>query len=296
VEDRAPGDNPPRGAIINYYLETKAKEDLVLEVLDEAGKLVRRFSSKKQEPEIAETDPDAPGHVYKPTVLSNEPGMQRVTWDLTATGPKLIPGAKNDAGLPHHGPLVLPGTYSLRLNVDGKVLTSSVEVRLDPRVKTTGDELRERYRLGMEIFTEIGRLADTVLELRSAREQLKERIEAAKKWPKTEDWAKQARSLVERLDVLEEKLHNPRAAVTYDILAQKGGAKLYSQLVPLYQTVLEADGPLTVGILQTFTDRVKDLRALELEWLELRRGEVARMNQRARELQVPAVILPETAR
>jgi photosystem II stability/assembly factor-like uncharacterized protein len=291
VEDRQTGDNPPHGAIIHYYLERKPKEDLVLEIFDETGKSVHRFTSKKEEGE-KETDPDAPSHVYKPTVLPTEPGVQRVAWDLHFLGPKIIPAAKNDAGIPHEGPLVLPGTYTLRLHVDGKVLTGTVEVHMDPRVKSSAEELRERHRLAMQLFAEIGRLVETVLEVRSVRAQLKHRLEHLPKQPGTESWGKLAKELLERLDVLENKLHNPRAAVTYDILAEKGGAKLYSQLVPLYNVVNESDGPITQGMREVFADHVKEMRALEQQWQEMRRGEVAGLNERARTLELPILILP----
>ena len=39
------GQNPPDGAIINYYLRSPARSPIVLEITDAAGKLVRRFSS-----------------------------------------------------------------------------------------------------------------------------------------------------------------------------------------------------------------------------------------------------------
>ena len=54
--------------------------------------------------------------------------------------------------------------------------------------------------------------------------------------------------MIAKLDALEARLHNPRAKVTYDILAMKGGAQLYSNLGWLYGSVLEGDGPPTQGM------------------------------------------------
>ena len=137
-EDRIPGENPPKGAIVNYHLEKKPKDELVLEIFDEAGKRVRKLTSKKEDDD-EEDSPDAPWSESKPTVLPDEPGLQRVTWDLRYEKPTIIPRAKNDAGVPREGPLVLPGVYTLMLRVDGQVHTSKVEVRLDPRVKLSAE-------------------------------------------------------------------------------------------------------------------------------------------------------------
>src|SRR2546430_2444726 len=43
--DEPAGDNPPEGAVIDYQLVTAAKQPVVLEILDQAGKVVRRFAS-----------------------------------------------------------------------------------------------------------------------------------------------------------------------------------------------------------------------------------------------------------
>ncbi len=81
-EDRIPGENPAKGAIINYHLESKPKEDLVLEIFDGSGARVQRLSSKKADPEAAEDAPDVPWSIFKPTVLNAEPGINRTNWDL----------------------------------------------------------------------------------------------------------------------------------------------------------------------------------------------------------------------
>jgi photosystem II stability/assembly factor-like uncharacterized protein len=286
-EDRIPGENPPKGAIINYYLEKKSKDDLRLEVFDSAGKLVRKLSSKKEEPEQAEDAPDVPWSIYKPTVLPNEAGLQRVTWDLRSDGPKYIPGAKNDAGTPHEGPLVLPGSYTLKLHVDGQVLEGKLQVQLDPRVKLTKQELEARHELAMQVHADITKLSEIVIALRSARDQIKQRIKLE---PDKSKWVKEADAVLPKLDALEELLHNPKAEVTYDILAMKGGAKLYSQLVPLYNTLMESDAAVTQGVRAVYAEQAKELKRLEGQWQALVSGELARLNELARDL--PAIVVP----
>jgi photosystem II stability/assembly factor-like uncharacterized protein len=285
-EDRIPGDNPPKGAILNYYLEKKPKE-LVLEIFDAKGTLVRKLTNKKEEPESPEDAPDVPWSIYKPTVLPDEPGLQRVAWNLQGKGPKIIPHAKNDAGTPHEGPLVLPGTYTLKLHVDDAVLESRVEVRLDPRVKLSKEAVAERYDLATRIEAEISKLSETVIALRSVRDQIKARIKVE---PKESKWVKEAEAVLPKLDTLEEKLHNPKAEVSYDILAQKGGAKLYSQLTPLYYALMESDAAVTQGIREVYAEHAKELQSLVREWQQLVARDIARLNQDAKDL--PVIVVP----
>src|SRR5439155_3593003 len=86
---------------------------------------------------------------------------------------------------------------------------------------------------------------------------------------KAAGWIKQATGVVAKLDALEEQLHNPKAEVTYDILAKKGGAKLYSQLAPLYDAVKDADGPVTQGMREVYAENAKELARLDGEWQRL---------------------------
>src|SRR5207249_1568993 len=90
-DDRHPGVDPPKGAIIHYYLPHKPKDEVVLEILDAKGSPVQKFTSKKAEPPENKDDPDASEPVFKPTVLPKEPGIERVAWDLRSFGPAIIP-------------------------------------------------------------------------------------------------------------------------------------------------------------------------------------------------------------
>ena len=286
-EDRIPGENPPKGAIVHYNLEKKAKDIVRLEVFDSAGKRVRTLTSKKHDDEEEPNAPDAPWTEHKPTVLPAEPGLHRITWDLRYEKPTSIPKAKNDAGAPREGPLVLPGTYTLKLHVDGQTREAQVLVRLDPRVNLSEDALKERHTLAMRVYQDISKLSNIVIALRSVREQVRQRIKAE---PKESVWVRQAQTLLPKLDALEEALHNPKAEVTYDILAQKGGAKLYSQLVPLYYTLMDSDAAVTQGIREVYAEDAKELQRLDTRWQALVTTDVARLNEQGRNL--PTIEIP----
>jgi hypothetical protein len=103
---------------------------------------------------------------------------------------------------------------------------------------------------------------------------------------------KGSRDLVGKLDALEEKLHNPKAKIPYDILAQKGGARLYSQLVWLFEMSKDSDGAPTQGIRELFDEHSQVLRKYQEEWRALVSKDLAELNEQAKKLDVPNVILP----
>src|SRR5262249_25750395 len=218
-------DNPPKGAIVNYYLKKKPKDPITLDVLDAKGAIVATLSSKEEEEE-PEDAPDAPEEPVKKTVLTTEGGVNRIAWALRYNAPDLIKHAKWDGGNPKRGPLVLPGTYTLRLTVEGKTLTSQVVVQPDPRVQIPAAELEEQHRQVLALRGNISQLTTMVNSLRAVKSQLTQRNDLLKANPKAEPLLKSAKDLTGKLDALEAKLHNPKAEHNYDILAQKGGAQL----------------------------------------------------------------------
>lgn len=294
-DERDAGKNPPKGAIIHYMLPGSVK-DLTLEIVDASGKLVRKITSKKEEPEIKEGDPDAPSEPFKKPVLTTKPGLNRFVWDLSYEGAKTIPGAKVDSGVPQRGPLVPPDGYTARLAINGvrdaDLVPMPIWVNMDPRVKMTPEQVEEQVKFSLKVRDDITRLSETVIVLRSIRSQLSVRNELLKNHAKAEPVVKQSKELMAKLDQLEEKLHNPKAKVVYDILAMKGGAKLYSQMAQLYEWTKDSDGPITQGMREVYADQFGELERLLLEWNSLRNGDLVRLNNEARKLDIPHILEP----
>jgi len=137
--DEPLAENPPYGAMIDYYLQSAAIGPVVLEVLDPAGDLVRRYSSDDKPPPVNPDTLNIPAF-WRPTPpsLSAEAGMHRWLWDLRPTPPAPRAGTGGGGGGGGGGgfgqrPAVLPGNYSVRLTVDGQSFTEKLVVRMDPR-------------------------------------------------------------------------------------------------------------------------------------------------------------------
>jgi hypothetical protein len=152
------GQNPPDGAIVDYYLKSPAAQ-VAIEILDGAGKLVRTYSSRDI-PEPIDPELNVPAWwVRPPALVATSAGMHRFVWDLHYPPPPskehdypISAVIHNTPRLPQ-GPTVLPGDYTVRLTVDGQVFTQPFAVQLDPRIQTTPDGLRRKFDLSMRVFT-----------------------------------------------------------------------------------------------------------------------------------------------
>ena len=162
----------------------------------------------------------------------------------------------------------MPGTYTVRLTVAGKTLTAPLKVVPDPRGTPPQADLEAQVAFALRVRDDISRLTELVNQLRSVREQLQARDKALE--------PRQVRDRDRRADqgvggcgqegatALEDKLHNPTAEVVYDILAMRGGARLYSRLSPLQMWAVEAEGAPTAGMTQVL-DRTGEGARPQLE-------------------------------
>ena len=283
--------NPPRGGSIYYFLKDKPKGELKIEILDSSSRLVRTASSVARESDKSDDEDDTED--LKKAALPVDPGLHRAEWDLTWEGAKKIRGAKIDTGDPAGGPRAVPGTYTVRLTVDGRSETTPLKVNADPRGTVAQADLDAQLAFALRVRDGISRLTGLVNSLRSVKEQLAARAKALdgrKTEPDISALLKASDTLVKKVDVLEDRLHNPKAEVTYDILAERGGTRLYSRLSPLQMWAIEGDGAPTRGMQQVLEEQEKELASLERETQELLSKDVAEVNARAAQLKLEYVI------
>ena len=157
------------GAVIDYMLTTEARS-LQLEILDAQGALVRSYEAggpgvrMRQAQEMRGPFQRAAGGAR----VTNGTGAHRFVWDLT------VPGSNGSA---RGGPTVVPGTYQVRLTVDGQRQTRSFELLMDPRVAADGvtvADLREQFDLGIQIMAAIDDAAATIERLEAVMERAAE--------------------------------------------------------------------------------------------------------------------------
>jgi photosystem II stability/assembly factor-like uncharacterized protein len=179
--DEPAGENPPDGAIIDYDLAGDAHGPVILEVLDGEGKLLRRYSSEdpvRPTPEELNTNliPAEWPQVHGP--LATTEGMHRWVWDLRAAAPAATHYEYPIAAVPHRtplepeGPLVLPGTYTVRLTADGHSESASLVVKMDPRVHVSAADLEALHTAQETMAASLDELAKADLAAHSVTEQL----------------------------------------------------------------------------------------------------------------------------
>jgi hypothetical protein len=189
------GENPPPGAILDYYLAANASAPVTLEIVDVAGKVVRSYSSNDtllnpdpaRDPAaynaLCQRTPNAahcgvPLYWAAPSVaMSASAGMHRFTWDLRHD--PITPGAEQSTGaVPHRifsmadAPWAAPGRYTVRLTVDGKQYTQPLTLRMDPRVKLAPLAIAQLATLSREMYTGARTAHDTQLKARALADQL----------------------------------------------------------------------------------------------------------------------------
>jgi photosystem II stability/assembly factor-like uncharacterized protein len=286
--EKTAGENPPAGALIFFSLAEKPKGEVTLEILDEKNRLVRTLSSEAGEAWGTHEHEEEP----KPA-LKAEAGLQRAVWDLEWEGAALIKNARLDYGDPRQGPLAVPGTYTLRLRADGHEAVSKLVVKRDPRVTVAQADLEAQLAFALEVRDAISRLSAGVKRGRRVRDQLHSHAKLLQDDRRASELVEMSKALSARLEALEARFHNPEAEVAYDILAKKGGAKLYSRLSPLLMFVNEGDGAPTQGMREVFAAQQKELGELEGELRALLEKDLAAVQLAAKRLDLPFVIVNE---
>jgi hypothetical protein len=185
--DEPMGKNPPDGAIINYYLKSRASGPVTLEILDSANRLVRRFSSLDKPEAVNEKELNAPTYwVRPPQILSTEAGMQRFVWDLHYPAPE---GARRsypisaiymDTPSTPSGPLAPPGEYRVKLTAGGRIITQRLILKMDPRVKTPPEGLARQFTLSMQCYEGVRKSREALEQIRALRAELKSLGDRAK--------------------------------------------------------------------------------------------------------------------
>lgn len=175
-QEEPAGQNPPDGAIINYYLGSNAS-NVKLEIVDGMGTVIRTYTSNDTLYTIPPVN--VPPYWIRPQqILSAKAGSHRFIWDMHYQ-PLNVPanypiGAvyMNTAPGPT-SPWVMPGLYTARLTVDGKVINESIAVNMDPRVKTSRKDLSVQYDLSMSCYNNL-QICMNALQQMNAHEKFTE--------------------------------------------------------------------------------------------------------------------------
>jgi hypothetical protein len=180
--DMATGENPPDGAMFDYYVGPKFTGVLTFEIVDSKGEVVTRVRSDDPVPPLDPRYPDPEYWARKPRVILTTEGHHRFLWDLRYPAvPGMSTGPSADEAVPHDtpavasSPFVLPGSYTVRLIADGKILSEHFEVVMDPRVKTPMADLEAQFKLSKAMYDDAMHATTALHEIAVLRDQMKTR-------------------------------------------------------------------------------------------------------------------------
>ncbi|MGD1092880.1 MAG: glycoside hydrolase [Bryobacteraceae bacterium] len=284
------GENPPAGAIIDYYLPAAANV-VKIEVLNSSGRAIRTYSSadpvRKPDPatdpaaynKLCQETPSAPDcglPLYwpaPPKILATSAGMHRFSWDMrydsvagTTGGGR---GGSGEVGaVPHrtypnvNSPWVAPGAYTIRLTANGKSMIQPIAIRMDPRVKVTPEVQR--------IFTLTARMESAAVMASSARKEARDLIQKLKARPQSAG----NDALIRKLeDIAPEEVPAPpagRGPAPADPPPPPTLTNIAGQLIGSVMPMQAAEMPPTASELATCEKQLAAYAALMARWTALK--------------------------
>jgi photosystem II stability/assembly factor-like uncharacterized protein len=207
------GDNPPDGAIVNYFLKSQSAGDIKLSIYDSKNNLVREFSNVP--PAFDKAPANAPEYWFAPPpALSKKAGLNRFTWDLRYPAMKTlrysyygnaldyIEYTLSDHAIPGEfprelqpGPFVVPGEYSMVLTVDGKAYRQPLSVTLDPRVRTSQSDLVRQLDTELNVSAQMSSTYDGYGQVDALRAAIADRRKSLGSDPAKKDAADALKAL-----------------------------------------------------------------------------------------------------
>ena len=298
--DEPAAQNPPDGAIIDYYLAQPTTAPVTLEILDGQGKLVRKFSdTDKPEPSPERLAKELiPRYwIRMPKVLSTDAGMHRWVWDLRYPPPRAIrseypiSAVPGDTPLSPQGPMAVPGQYTVRLTVRGQTLSEPLTVKMDPRVKTSEEGLALELQKQQQLAAMMTQNTEALTQARALRGQLQKLTgkttgsSSASSNSALSSAEKISGPLADALSALDQKLST--------ILGASGGPGAFggaaspsptlgraaSAIGALYGEIDRADAAPTPAQLAAIDAAEKDFSAVLKVWQEFRSTDVPALNR-----------------
>ena len=259
---------------IDYSLK-KPADKVTIDILDAKAQVIRTF--------IGSTDDDkrpavaAGGESFgpqPPRAPARKAGTNRFTWDLRYPGATVFEGMILWSARAETGPLAPPGSYQVRLTVDGQTQTQAFAIKRDPRLTNVTDaDLAEQFSLAIKVRDKTSEANEMVILIRDIKKQIKDRSEKAK--DQTVSGA--GESLAKKLSSVEEAVYQVRNQSNQDPL--NFPIKLNNQIAALRRSIETGDGRPTAQSYVVFRELSAQLDALQAKLNEMVARDLAQLNR-----------------
>jgi photosystem II stability/assembly factor-like uncharacterized protein len=278
--DEPAGQNPPDGAIIDYYLKGNSNEEVSLNILDAKGNMVRHYSSNDTLYKIPEVD--IPLYWIRPQeILSAKDGPHRFVWDLHYTPLNIPPSYpiaaiyKNTAPEPA-SPWIMPGTYKIVLKVNGQTFSQPLIIKMDPRVKTSSTDLQRQHDFSLMCYHGRKNITFISNETITLHNQIKDLR------------SKSNSELHALLDSLDEKITNLENAKPHS--KAKSFSQVYNSFASLFNQLQESDMPPNSRTIEAVKASERNFSELNEIWKKIKMEDVPGINNQLKKAALPIII------
>jgi len=295
---------------VSYWLKQRSTGAATLEFRDAAGKSIRTFTSaapatdstsardstraRAPRDTLAEKTrgsrplaDDTLAFVAADSVVPARSGLNRFVWNLRYPSTREVRGVVNDEGSTL-GPVVAPGTYTVRLTVDGQPHDQVAVVRPDPRMRATQADYDAQLALALQVQETTNELSDAVGRILDLEHQLDERVDHSKKQTYAARLGAFATPLRTKLEAIRDSLVEVHSHV--DQITLHYPIRLYNMLLSLADMVQSADGAPTKQEGEVYRDIAAQVSRHTAQLRALETNDVVAFNRMMRELDVPAVV------
>jgi photosystem II stability/assembly factor-like uncharacterized protein len=290
------GKNPAGGVVVYYSLKAKPTTDVVIEFFDANGKSIRKFTGRLPRPGAGGGGPATPaqpaageGEGFGGAAAAPVPtdaGLNRFVWDMRYTEAVRFPGMILWSG-ETRGPKVVPGTYQVKLTVDGATLTETFEVKSDPRLTTTATEYAKQLDLSLKIRDKLNETHNAIISIRDVKKQVDDLVKRVGSQSKPISDAGTA--LNKRLTEVEEALYQTKNQSSQDPL--NFPIRLNNKLAALGGVVSQAETPPNEQSYAVYEELVSAINAQLSKLAQIMKTDVAAFNQLVRDQNIPAIVV-----
>jgi photosystem II stability/assembly factor-like uncharacterized protein len=291
------GKNPASGVIVYYSLKAKPSSDVVLEFLDSTGKSIRKYTGRVPRPQATPSTgggaaeqsppPDDEGGFFGPAArVSTDVGLNRFVWDMRYPEAVRFPGMILWAG-ETRGPKVVPGTYQVKLTVDGKTTTQMFSIKSDPRVQTSPADYGKQLDLALKIRSKLNETHNAILQIRDTRKQVDDLMKRVKDQPNSKAIVDAGTQLNKNLTVIEEALYQTKNQSSQDPL--NFPIRLNNKLAALGGVVSGGESGPTDQSFAVYDELSSQIDAQLQKLSNIVKTDVPAFNQLVRDQNIPAV-------